>query len=184
MTTPLREGRHEPAAPEGKGYAMRGAGSTVVAVSRPALWSIVTDHERLAAAIPGAQSLRREDRDGRRVFVADVAIGVGVLKGVFVVTAEFAEEVAPEAITLVGGARGPLGNSSGEGWVDFTEDPAGQTLVHYTYAILISGLVGAVGGKLLDRAANALIDKFFRRLGKAVRADEGGKGERAGPAAR
>lgn len=172
MTTALREGRDGPAMPEGKGYPMFGAGSTVVAVSRRALWRIVTDHERLAAAIPGAESLRREDRDGRRVFLADVAIGVGILKGTFVVTAEFAEEDEPGALTLHGGARGPLGNSSGEGWVDFAAEPDNRTRVDYSYAILITGAVAAVGGRLLDKAANVLIDKFFQRLARAVREEQ------------
>jgi carbon monoxide dehydrogenase subunit G len=169
MTTPLREGRDGPTMPEGKGHQMRGAGCTLVNVPPRALWRIVTDHERLAAAIPGAETLRREDRDGRRVYLADVAIGVGFLKGTFVVTAEFAEEVPEEAVTLYGGAKGVLGNSWGEGWVNFVAEPDHRTRVEYSYAILITGAVAAVGGTLLDKAGNKLIDKFFHRLGKAVR---------------
>jgi 2-furoyl-CoA dehydrogenase large subunit len=167
----LRDGRQAPDMPEGKGYAMRGAGATTVAIPREALWAIVTDERRLAAAIPGAETLHTvEAPDGRRIYAADVGIGVGPIRGTWLVTAEFAEEVPPEALVLYGGAKGPLGNSWGEGWVDLVDVPGG-TEVRYAYAILIGGVVARVGGRLLDAAADRLIAKFFERLARAVAAE-------------
>lgn len=166
--TPLRGGRPEPTMREGRGYAMRGRGSTFVAIPPEALWDIVMDETRLAAAIPGAETLHRIDSAGeRRTYAADVGIGVGRLKGTYVVTAEFAEAIHPSHFVLFGGARGPFGQSSGEGWVDFTPVDGG-TLVSYSYAILITGLVARAGGRLLDAAADILIAKFFARLARAV----------------
>ncbi|MEM8853162.1 MAG: carbon monoxide dehydrogenase subunit G [Pseudomonadota bacterium] len=153
--------------PEGKGYAMRGVGSTVVSITPDALWDLVMDEARLAAAIPGAETLRREDVDGARTYVADVKIGVGFIKGTYVVSARFSEMVAPSELILHGGAQGPLGNSSGEGWVDVLPHKEG-TQVRYAYAILISGAVAAAGGRLLDGAADHLIAKFFKRLAKSA----------------
>ena len=154
--------------PEGRGHRMLGGGTTVVPVNRRALWKIVMDEQRLAAAIPGAETLHRADQDGRQIYAADVGIGVGFLKGTFRVTADFVEAIEPTSIVLFGGARGSLGNSSGEGWIDF-EQVEGGTRVTYTYAILITGAVAAAGGRLLDTAANTLIDKFFQRLARSVR---------------
>ena len=173
QTTPgsLRDGRDGPTMPEGKGYAMTGAGSTTVAVAPAALWNIVMDERRLAAAIPGAEALHRDDEDGVRTYAADVGIGVGKLKGTYRVHAKFAETRAPSEIVLFGGAKGPFGHSNGEGWVDFVPARAG-TEVRYSYAILIQGLVAVAGGRLLEAAANALINKFFERLARAVAADE------------
>lgn len=168
MDTPLRGGRPEPTMKEGRGYAMRGRGSTVVPISPEALWDIVMDEKRLAAAIPGAETLHRVDGEGgRRTYAADVGIGVGRLKGTYVVTAEFAEAIHPAHFVLFGGAKGPFGQSSGEGWVDFTPVHGG-TLVSYSYAILITGLVAKAGGRLLEAAADMLIAKFFARLARAV----------------
>ncbi|MCF3936080.1 carbon monoxide dehydrogenase subunit G [Acuticoccus sp. M5D2P5] len=167
IETPLRAGREEPTMPDGRGYRMRGAGSTVVAISPQALWEIVMDEQRLAAAIPGAETLHRADRDEIRVYAADVGIGVGKIKGTYRVSAAFAETIAPSSLVLFGGAEGPFGNSTGEGWVDF-RPVEGGTEVSYAYAILISGFVARVGGRLLDAAANTLIDKFFARLAKAA----------------
>ncbi|MEM8551961.1 MAG: SRPBCC domain-containing protein, partial [Pseudomonadota bacterium] len=125
LETRMRDGREGPDMPSGRGYQMAGSGATQVAVSPDALWAIVMDEARLAAAIPGAETLHREDEDGNRAYAADVGIGVGRLKGTYRVTAAFAEEVAPQSIVLFGGARGPFGNSSGEGWVDFIAVPTG-----------------------------------------------------------
>lgn len=153
--------------PEGRGYKMRGAGETTVPVTPERLWAVVMDEERLAAAIPGADSLHRADAQGMRVYAADVGIGVGRLKGTYRVTAEFADMKPPATIDLFGGAAGPFGSSRGEGWVDFVPVPEG-TEVRYCYAILIKGAVAVVGGRLLDAAAGALIAKFFARLAAAA----------------
>ncbi|MEO1103821.1 MAG: SRPBCC domain-containing protein, partial [Pseudomonadota bacterium] len=165
-----------PTMPEGRGYQMRGEGATTVSISRESLWAIVMDEARLAAAIPGADSLHRADIDDMRVYAADVGIGVGKLKGTYRVSAEFAEETPPAALVLFGGATGPFGNSRGEGWVDFVDIPGG-TQVRYRYAILIKGMVAVAGGRLLDAAAAALIEKFFTRLARAVERSEAEAGE-------
>lgn len=158
-----------PQMPQGRGYQMRGNGAVTVPTGRAALWQIILDPDRLAAAIPGAETLR-QSADEPRTYAADVGIGVGRLKGTYLVTAEFAEMDEPKSITLFGGAKGPFGRSNGEGWVRFTEDD-GHTTVHYTYAILIQGAVAVAGGRLLDAAADMLIGKFFTRLAKAVQDD-------------
>ena len=154
--------------PDGRGYAMRGRGSTVVPIAPEALWDIVMDETRLASAVPGAETLHRVDDAGeRRKYAADVGIGVGRMKGTYVVTADFAEAIHPAHFVLYGGARGPFGQSSGEGWVDFTAENGG-TRVSYAYSILITGLVAKAGGRLLEAAADFLIAKFFARLASAA----------------
>lgn len=160
--------RHEPAMPAGKGYPMRGAGATTVPIDRHALWQIVMDETRLAAAIPGAETLRRVGEGEPRTYAADVGIGVGPIRGTWLVSAVFTDCVAHSHVKLEGGAKGPLGDSHGEGWVDFLDHREG-TEVRYAYAILIKGAVGRLGGRLLDAAADRLIAKFFTRLANAVR---------------
>lgn len=155
-----------PPMPEGRGYQMRGRGATTVSIGREALWSIIMDPERLAAAIPGAETLHQTSASPR-TYAADVGIGVGRIKGTYRVSAEFAEEERPQFVVLLGGAKGPFGHSSGEGWVNFVEH-RGETTIHYTYAILIQGTVALMGGRLLDKAADTLIEKFFQRLARAV----------------
>jgi 2-furoyl-CoA dehydrogenase large subunit len=40
----------------------------------------------------------------------------------------------------------------------------GGTQVDYSYTVTISGKVAAVGGRMMDGAARALINQFFKRL--------------------
>lgn len=171
MTVSMREGRDGPQMPEGRGYAMRGEGATTVPVSPERLWARVMDEQRLAEAIPGAETLHRADEGGMRIYAADVGIGVGRLKGTYRVTAEFVETVEPSQIVLYGGAKGPFGNSRGEGWVDFVAVPEGAE-VRYSYAILIKGAVAVAGGRLLDAAAARLIENFFARLARAIQRED------------
>lgn len=166
-----RDGRDGPEMPPGRGYRLCGDGVTVVKVRPRDLWAIVMDEERLAAAIPGAETLRRvadPAQPDRLVYAADVGIGVGPIRGTYTVTAELAELREPRSLVLLGGARGMLGRSSGEGWVDLARVEGG-TEVRYAYAILITGAVAAAGGRLIEAAADRLIEKFFQRLGKAAR---------------
>lgn len=158
--------RDGPQMPPGRGYKMRGRGAVTVPIDRQALWQIIMDPERLAAAIPGAETLH-QTADDPRTYSADVGIGVGRLKGTYVVTAAFCEVREPEQIVLLGGAKGPFGRSNGEGWVRFADAPDGTT-VEYTYALLIQGAVAVAGGRLLEAAADMLISKFFTRLARAV----------------
>mgnify|MGYP001800557049 CR=1 FL=1 len=123
----------------------------------------------------GAAGRCREGEGLPRIYAADVSIGVSRFKGVYRVTATFTEETPHERITLVGGAKGPFGNSHGEGWIAFEPIPGGVR-VHYTYALLIKGIVAKVGGRLLDAAADVLIAKFFSRLAKAVAKDDAAEG--------
>lgn len=160
-----------PEMPEGRGYQMRGAGVTVVPIARAALWDLIRDHRRLARSIPGAEIVRELPGTDVPTYEADVPIGVGRLRGTYTVTVAFEEMMEPDAVVLVGGAAGPFGKSRGEGWVNFVEHEEG-TAVHYTYAVLIQGMVALAGGRLLDGAANALIDKFFKKLAQAARTSE------------
>lgn len=162
------EGVPGPQMPPGRGYQMRGSGATTVPIAPQTLWDIVMDPARLAAAIPGAETLRQSDA-APKTYAADVGIGVGRLKAIYRVTAEFADLEEPRAMVLFGGAKGRFGESSGEGWVQF-EAVAEGTTVHYSYAILIQGMVAVAGGRLLDAAADMLIAKFFDRLAKSATA--------------
>ncbi len=92
-----------------------------------------------------------------------MTLGIGPVKGRFVATVALQDLDPPHALRLIGGAAGPLGRSQGEGRVTLSETPEG-TRVAYTYTVTISGKVAAVGGRMMDGAARALINQFFKRL--------------------
>ena len=144
----------------GDGHALQGQGSTIVPASPDEVWSILLDEGKLAAVIPGCHVL---SMTGENTYRADVTLGVGPVKGRFVATVGLRDLDPPHALRLIGSAAGPLGTSQGEGLVSLFETPEG-TRVEYSYTVRISGKVAAVGGRMIDGAARALINQFFKRL--------------------
>jgi 2-furoyl-CoA dehydrogenase large subunit len=69
----------------------------------------------------------------------------------------------PRELSLKGTVLGTLGSGSGQGLVKLQKVPDG-TKVTYSYEVQVAGKVAAVGGRMLDGAARALIGQFFNGL--------------------
>ncbi len=146
-----------------------GEGERLVPLAREALWSALLDPKVLAAVIPGCHEL---ERVGDNAYQADVTMGVGPVRGRFDVTIVLSDLDKPNALTLTGGASGPLGASKGSGRVYLDETPEG-TLIRYVYGVNVSGKVAAVGSRMIEGAAKILINQFFRRFSAHVGVREG-----------
>jgi 2-furoyl-CoA dehydrogenase large subunit len=72
----------------------------------------------------------------------------------------------PQAATLTGSLSGALGTGGGSGRVTLTPDGAGGTMIGYAYEAAVGGKVAAIGGRLLDGAAKAIIGQFFAALAR------------------
>ncbi len=189
-TAATAEDLPEPEMPGGKGYPLVGLGSTTVEARPEAIWSIVMDETRLAETVPGARSLRRvldpDDhafmtRADDHAYAADVAMGVGPLKATYLVEVALTDREPVRRLRLAGGARGPFGASAGEGFVAL-HPVGGGTRIDYRYAILITGRVASVGGRLVDGLADTLIERFFRLLSERVAGETAAGTDAARPA--
>jgi 2-furoyl-CoA dehydrogenase large subunit len=85
------------------------------------------------------------------------------VRGQFEAHIVLSDLIEPKSLRLAGSATGPLGASSGSGSVRLSA-VAGGTHIAYDYRVAIGGKVAAVGGRMLDGAARALIGQFFKRL--------------------
>jgi 2-furoyl-CoA dehydrogenase large subunit len=110
--------------------------------------------------IPGCRSL---DVVGPHSYRAEVDMGVGPVRGRFQAHVRLFDLDEPHRASLSGEVIGPLGSGSGSGTVTL-EPVAEGTLVTYTYEVKAAGKVAAVGGRMLDGAARALIRQFFNGL--------------------
>ncbi len=156
---PTRSGvSRDSAAREG---AMHGHGRAHVSGTRSAtVWERLLDPESLRDALPGCTEI---ERSAERAYVATLNLGVGPVRGVFIAQVTLSDLVAPSYVRITGTLSGPLGSSEGEGELNLSECDGG-TDIDYTYRVTVSGKVAAVGGRLLDGAARALIGEFFTRL--------------------
>ncbi len=156
------------------GQVLSGTGETLVPARPEQVWQTLLDPDKLAAVIPGCRAL---DLVGENLYRAEVSLGAGPVRGKFRADVGLTELDPPNAVRLSGGLVGPLGASQGEGRVRLS--PAeGGTLVSYDYTIEITGTVAAVGGRMLEGAARALVRQFFQRL--AAQVDGDGHGPPAG----
>jgi 2-furoyl-CoA dehydrogenase large subunit len=150
----------QPAAGGGKGHVLQGKGSTFVPVAPEEVWKIVLDPEALANVIVGCHKL---DLIAENHYQAALDMGVGPIRGTFNADIKLFDLDPPRRVSLKGAVVGPLGSGSGVGHVNL-ESADGGTQVTYTYEVKVAGKVAAVGGRMLDGAARALIGQFFNGL--------------------
>ncbi len=152
----------------GDGRALTGSGQAFVPAPAQTVWDTLLDPKSLAAVIPGCHGL---DQVGDNAYRAEVSLGVGPVRGRFRASVTLSDMDEPSAATLSGGVDGPLGSSRGEGRVRLKAENGG-TRVTYDYSAEITGKVAAVGGRMLDSAARAVVNQFFERLVRQVERPE------------
>ena len=135
------------------------------------VWSIITDPDRLASLIPGCHSL---EATGDASWRAVATLGAGPVRGRFSAGIEFVDADAPRRLEVRGTAEGPLGAAAGRASIRLEPAADGGTELSYAYAVQVSGKIAAVGGRMLDAAARAIIDQAFARI--AGRRDSGRTG--------
>lgn len=145
---------------------LRGEGQAQVAAAPEAIWAMLLDVDTLASIIPGCHGVRKLSDTH---FKADVTLGVGPVKGRYKAEIRLSDLDPPRAATLTGSVAGALGTGGGSGRVTLTETAGGVTLIGYSYEAAVGGKVAAIGGRLLDGAAKAIIGQFFAALARRAR---------------
>jgi 2-furoyl-CoA dehydrogenase large subunit len=142
------------------GHALKGTGKTTVPAPPQDVWKIILDPEAMARVIPGCHKL---DLVAKNQYRASIDMGVGPIRGRFEANITLFDLNEPHRLSLRGSVMGALGSGSGEGTVTL-DDVDGGTRVIYVYEVSVAGKVAAVGGRMLDGAARALIGQFFNSL--------------------
>jgi 2-furoyl-CoA dehydrogenase large subunit len=161
-TRPATSRAAAPAARPGD-RSLRGEGEARVGAAPEAIWAMLLDVDTLASIIPGCHGVQKLSETH---FKADVTLGVGPVKGRYKAEIRLEDLDEPQAATLTGSVSGALGTGSGSGRVTLTPDGAGGTMIGYAYEAAVGGKVAAIGGRLLDGAAKAIIGQFFAALAR------------------
>lgn len=146
--------------PSGNGRGLTGEGSRAVPATPEQVWEILLDPKELAALLPGCDAL---DLTGPNAYRAEVVIGIGPVRGRYVVEVALSNLDRPNSLTLSGNGTSALGTGKGFGDVTMESTPDG-TLVRYHYDVEVGGKVAAIGGRMLDSASRLLIGQFFDKL--------------------
>lgn len=161
-TRPATSRAAAPAARPGD-RSLRGEGEARVGAAPEAIWAMLLDVDTLASIIPGCHGVQKLSETH---FKADVTLGVGPVKGRYKAEIRLEGLDEPQAATLTGSISGALGTGGGFGRVTLTPDGRGGTMIGYAYEAAVGGKVAAIGGRLLDGAAKAIIGQFFAALAR------------------
>ena len=143
---------------------MKLVGSIELAEPPEQVFDQLLDPQLLARCIPGC---RRMDEVSPGVYETEIEAGVGAVKGSFAgrVTLSDVERFRGYSIAVEG--KSTVGYVRGAATVRLEANDGG-TRVHYDGKAQVSGLIAAVGGRLLDAAAQKVARDFFERLAAEV----------------
>ncbi|HEX2215300.1 MAG TPA: carbon monoxide dehydrogenase subunit G [Xanthobacteraceae bacterium] len=131
------------------------------------LWTALNDPAVLRKCIPGCREMVAEGEDRFRLILDLKVASVG---GSFEGAITLSEKIAPKQCRVAVKGSGTLGH--GEGAATFSLAPAGDgaSMMRYSGAGEIGGLVAGVGQRILKGVAKHLIAQFFTSLRREVAA--------------
>lgn len=131
---------------------------------RKAVYSFVTDPEKLSACIPGFKSAEIKNPDE---FSVVVKMGVAFIKGDFMIDMKFLDKIENKHAKVSGTGKG-LGGSIDLNAVLDLSDQNGKTLMTWKASALIGGKLASLGQRIMNRQADKMIAEMFESLKKAL----------------
>ena len=133
-----------------------------IAATPEQVFAILLDPLALARVIPGCHALTAT---GPHRYLADVTIGVGLIKARYQATIELSDIDPPRRLRLAGSGLSSLGSGAGNGLVTLEATASGCRL-NYDYQAQVGGKVAMVGSRMLEGAARVIVAQLFESLGR------------------
>ncbi len=133
-----------------------------------AVWSFLTDANRIAECLPGCEKLVQTS-DGS--YDLQLRFGVGAISGVFSGSIGLHDLQPTSQYQMTVNGSGSPGFVNGEGTVQLTPDDTG-THLRYSGDVSAGGPIASLGQRMIGGAARMVIDQFFKcvagKLGVAL----------------
>jgi carbon monoxide dehydrogenase subunit G len=137
-----------------------------LALDRERAWTALNDPVILRCAIPGCESMEKAG-DGEYALV--ILTVLGPVKAKFRGRLRLEDVVAPERYRLCFEGDGAVaGFARGAADVTLTGD-GGETVLDFRASAQVGGKLAQVGSRLIDPAAQKLVEGFFTAFEKLVR---------------
>ncbi|MCI0401992.1 MAG: carbon monoxide dehydrogenase subunit G [Acidobacteria bacterium] len=141
---------------------MKLEGSHKIAAPRGVVWRALTDPAVLQRSIPGCEML---EATGENTYRATLKAGVGSIQGKFAGEVSLTDIVEEKSFTLTARAKAPVGFVEGKGKVAL-EVSGKETLVKFSGDVKTGGMLAAVGGRLIEAAAQKNLNEMFENLAR------------------
>ncbi len=137
-------------------------GTRTLSVPVTQAWRALNDPETLKVAIPGCESLELE---GENTFRVTLLARVGPVSARFGGKAQLLDVDAPRGYSIrFEGNAGATGFVRGDIHVTLASAGAAATRLDYRANALVGGKLAQVGSRLIDAAANKVVEDFFTRF--------------------
>jgi carbon monoxide dehydrogenase subunit G len=146
---------------------MRFEGTLDIAMARAAVWSFLTDPQRVAACAPDVQSLEVTDPTH---FTVVVRTGVGPIKATFTMKVEFAELVPSERAVVLARGQAPGSAVDMRNTMELIESGPSRTTMRWASDVNVSGLIASVGARLMQGAADKVTQQVFACIKRTLEA--------------
>ena len=137
------------------------SGTQTIAAPIEKVWAYLLDVHKVAACVPGFQSL---EELGEEHWKAVVAVGVGPVKAKFTLDVTRPEKHEPDLMVVQGRGKAPGSTVDLSGRMNLSAIDAEHTRMDWTAQVTVSGTIASVGARLLHQTAEKLTGQFFECL--------------------
>ena len=123
-----------------------------------AVWSFLTDPNRIAQCLPGCEKLVQT---GEGTYDMEMRFGVGAISGIFRGSIRLHDLKPTSEYQMTVEGSGAPGFVKGEGTVQLAAEDTG-TLLRYSGDVAAGGPIASLGQRMIGGAARMVIDQFFK----------------------
>jgi len=136
-------------------------GSRQLAITQQQAWDALNDPNVLKTCIPGCDKV---EPSGENQFTIGMALKIGPVSAKFAGKITLSDIQAPSSYKInFEGQGGPAGFGKGDAAVTLTPNIEGCELA-YTVHASVGGKIAQLGQRLIDGAAKAMAEDFFKRF--------------------
>jgi carbon monoxide dehydrogenase subunit G len=145
------------------------SGSQKVKAPRPQVFAALLNPDVLKESIPGCESAKLVEMEGRQQLKVRISPNIPGLKGPYVVFLQTGEVVAPSRVVLIAEPTSSMGSVKATCTVDLVEDAA-TTILNYNAHAEMEGKIAATPDIILKGTVKVALDQFFKNFEKQVSA--------------
>lgn len=155
---------------------MKIAGDYLFEGPQDVVWEALMDPDVLCSVLPGCDKLERVGEDE---YEGALEIKIGPVQGAFKGKVKLSDIVKPDSYTMRVDGQGASGFVNATGHLKLRPED-GQTHVDYEGDAQVGGRLAAVGQRLVESSAKAIIKQSLDGLNDAVKSRVGGAGDAGG----
>ena len=143
-------------------------GKRLLHASPGTVWLHIFDPASLARLIPGCQRLEQVSAGDYR---GQVRLGIAALGGTYRTRVRVTEQREPEYCAFDGEVEGPTGTIKGKVTLALKKVGNDTTELEYEGTAMITGALATLSSRLIESAAQSLIDQGLARFSQELQPD-------------